>query len=483
MARAILLTGLAALNLPALGEVQCEVQELFGTGAILYGAGVAIGGDVAIVGETQFRGALGAAFVYRLTGSMWVEEAVLTSPNPIPIVSFGHAVATQGDLVAVGAGGNGDGRELLPGAAYLWRYIGGEGRWTFEASLAASDARPNDGFGGSVAVDSNVALIGAPRAPIDGSYDVGAAYVFRHDGQGWLEEAKLVHPRGSAFDYFGRVALRGEVAAVGAALADDAALNSGTVLAFRLDGTEWVLEAELHVPDAVGGEFLGASVATDGTVIAAGAPQVDGANGAIYIFRHDGTTWRFEQKLSAADPSGPFPFLGTSVALSRDGQTVLGGAYNDFANGFESGAAHLFRYDGSRWSEVAKIVPEDGVPGACFGGCVALDGDIGVIGATGHPPSGKAYIYAGLSARDCNGNATPDACDIFEGGSVDGDGNGVPDECETPGDVNQDGVVDVEDLVAVILAWGACAGCAADLDRSGAVDGPDLLLVVLNWGM
>jgi hypothetical protein len=37
--------------------------------------------------------------------------------------------------------------------------------------------------------------------------------------------------------------------------------------------------------------------------------------------------------------------------------------------------------------------------------------------------------------------------------------------------------------VAVILAWGACAGCAADLDRSGAVDGPDLLLVVLNWGM
>ena len=34
--------------------------------------------------------------------------------------------------------------------------------------------------------------------------------------------------------------------------------------------------------------------------------------------------------------------------------------------------------------------------------------------------------------EDCNENGTEDACDILDGSSSDGDGNGVPDECEVP---------------------------------------------------
>jgi hypothetical protein len=56
----------------------------------------------------------------------------------------------------------------------------------------------------------------------------------------------------------------------------------------------------------------------------------------------------------------------------------------------------------------------------------------------------------------------------------------------TPGDATGDGVVNVDDVVAVILAWGACpvppAQCPADLDHSGAVDVDDLINVILNWG-
>jgi hypothetical protein len=53
------------------------------------------------------------------------------------------------------------------------------------------------------------------------------------------------------------------------------------------------------------------------------------------------------------------------------------------------------------------------------------------------------------------------------------------------GDVNADGQVDADDLVAVILAWGACpappAPCPADINTSGAVDADDLVMVILNW--
>ena len=49
------------------------------------------------------------------------------------------------------------------------------------------------------------------------------------------------------------------------------------------------------------------------------------------------------------------------------------------------------------------------------------------------------------------------------------------------GDVNGDGVVDVDDLLQVLLLWGVCPGCSADLDGNGVVDVDDLVLVFVNW--
>jgi probable HAF family extracellular repeat protein len=58
-----------------------------------------------------------------------------------------------------------------------------------------------------------------------------------------------------------------------------------------------------------------------------------------------------------------------------------------------------------------------------------------------------------------------------------------------PGDINADGVVDVDDLVAVILSWGACGdcnNCPADVapfpKGDCVVDVDDLVAVILNWG-
>ena len=54
--------------------------------------------------------------------------------------------------------------------------------------------------------------------------------------------------------------------------------------------------------------------------------------------------------------------------------------------------------------------------------------------------------------------------------------------CPGSADVNGDGVVNVEDLVAVILAWGECAApCPEDINTDGVVDVQDLVAVVLNW--
>jgi hypothetical protein len=44
------------------------------------------------------------------------------------------------------------------------------------------------------------------------------------------------------------------------------------------------------------------------------------------------------------------------------------------------------------------------------------------------------------------------------------------------------GAVNIDDLVAVITAWGSCAGCAEDIDDNGGVDIDDLVAVITDWG-
>lgn len=102
-------------------------------------------------------------------------------------------------------------------------------------------------------------------------------------------------------------------------------------------------------------------------------------------------------------------------------------------------------------------------------------------------PGPTAFDVLPPAANDCNMNFVPDNCEIASGASLDVNNNGIPDECESsvPGDATGDGLVNVQDLLAVINAWGACpappALCPADLDGDGQVGVTDLLLVINNW--
>jgi subtilisin family serine protease len=53
---------------------------------------------------------------------------------------------------------------------------------------------------------------------------------------------------------------------------------------------------------------------------------------------------------------------------------------------------------------------------------------------------------------------------------------------DIPGDANDDGVVNVDDLFAILNAWGPCGGCPEDLNDDGFVNVDDLFEVLNNWG-
>ncbi|MHC5022619.1 MAG: hypothetical protein ACYTGG_01735 [Planctomycetota bacterium] len=56
-------------------------------------------------------------------------------------------------------------------------------------------------------------------------------------------------------------------------------------------------------------------------------------------------------------------------------------------------------------------------------------------------------------------------------------------ETTCPSDFDGNGVIDLQDLEALIDAWGPCEGCPEDLNGDGVVDIVDLLSILASWGL
>ena len=86
--------------------------------------------------------------------------------------------------------------------------------------------------------------------------------------------------------------------------------------------------------------------------------------------------------------------------------------------------------------------------------------------------------------EDCDGNSIWDVIEIIQDPSVDVDSNGSLDVCEScPGDIDDSGAVEVNDVLAMLALWGECADpCPADLDQDGEVEVDDILALLSYWG-
>jgi hypothetical protein len=164
--------------------------------------------------------------VFVRSGGVWTEQQKLLATDGAADDSFGRSVAISGDTVIVGADQTDD-AGLDSGSAYVFVRSGGV--WTEQQKLLASDGAADDWFGRSVAISGD----GAGRNYEAAGLDSGSAYVFVRSGGVWTEQQKLLATDGAELDGFGNsVAISGDTAIVGAWDNDDAGTNSGSAYVY-----------------------------------------------------------------------------------------------------------------------------------------------------------------------------------------------------------------------------------------------------------
>ena len=234
-----------------------------------FGKSVALSGTTAAVYPFNTRTDIQTAYVFERMPSGWVEEGRLVSPDAVQAYpSSGGAVAVSGRTVILTVPNADAGVVPKAGAAHVFVRVGGS--WSWQAKLTASDAARFPGFGASVALDGNMALIGG-NEDVEGP---ASAYVFERAGASWTETAKLVARDPVPVPVVQTdVALSDGIAVLGGV--EVAGSNPAPVHVFRLRGGTWKQIRTLVEPHGDTFNAFAKSVAVDGHRVAIGAPLDD----------------------------------------------------------------------------------------------------------------------------------------------------------------------------------------------------------------
>ncbi|MDX1958059.1 MAG: putative Ig domain-containing protein [Leptospiraceae bacterium] len=323
----------------------------------------------------------GAAYVFKRTGEIWLQEAYIKPSNTKTGDEFGVSVSISGDTIVVGAKREDSNQTTItngstasadfsmanPGAAYVFRRNGTI--WSQEAYLKAPNVSDNDDYGVSVAISADTIIVGASNEDSNQStitngttassneslIESGAAYVYKRIGSIWTQEAFLKAPNVSGSTFFGEeVSVFNDTIVVNSlgersnqttitngttASSNFSAPSAGAAYVFKRTTSVWVQEAYLKPSNVEAGDFFGTSVSVSGDRIVVGArgessnqttitngstASADNSayrSGAAYVFKRTGTTWAQEAYLKAPNAEGNNPNndnFGHSVSISGD---------------------------------------------------------------------------------------------------------------------------------------------------------------------
>lgn len=333
-----------------------------------------------------------------------VAGGVRLAPQESQWDGYGEAVAVRGEVLVIGAS---EWNQLGPGSAYVYRLVGET--WQEQAQLFASDRDEGQfaqRFGNAVALGEGMLAIGAPgNDDPEAGENSGAVYLFERQDGAWVETAKLIpdspkeelepvalknmeYVRMRPRAYGALVALSGDTLAVGGS-------PEGLVYLYQRGGNGWQEQARVSIPASPGRDLYMGSMALYGDALALSAfyvlPRSEQdlflqGNAVVYAFERSGEAW---QESFNFKPEGQEDILflaevniGASIALGgasgtasllavglpgfpdwRDAQDNIGlfganpGPLDLPASNRQAGAVYLFERAEGSWIRRVTLKP------------------------------------------------------------------------------------------------------------------------------
>ena len=356
---------------------------------------------------------IGRTLIAPLAVTCLLIRAATAAPGQIVAPSF-HADDGFGSSVAL----NSTGTELLVGAspvphgvsgtaatAYLYTLTSGQ--WQLTSTLSCNQGTYLAAV--ALSADGNTAMVTG-----------GTGSCLYQAGGGWVAAPAVVATFASSISAPTAVALssNGDTALVGIA-AGDPGLGSvgvghaGVAYLYQATGSTWAATpapaATLYVN---GNNELGFAVALSGDGSTAlvtdpftgsypGCPS--GGSGTGYIFQASGGVWAASPAvtatlISSSSLNDQCQRVGTSAALSADGNTVILGA-PQMSNGGTAPSAFIFEASSGSWTASPSVTADIVSPSTTtttFGQSVGLSGD-GLTALVGDPTSNEASVVQAVN--------------------------------------------------------------------------------------
>ena len=244
-----------------------------------FGITVALTGDLALVssyhdddnGEDS-----GSVYVFDVNSGTQLYK--LYPDDPQVGQSFGGPVAAENNIAVFGAVGD-DTNGTMSGAVYVFDLNTGEQI----NKIVPDDGMENQLFGARVDIHNGKIVIGSKFDSYYGEWS-GSAYIY--EALTGVQIAKLLPDDGAAHDWFGAaVAINKDIAIVGAEWDDDSGTDSGSVYVFdSYTGTQLL---KFTPADGVAESYFGGALDLNGNTALIGAYGDDDngiASGSVYVF-------------------------------------------------------------------------------------------------------------------------------------------------------------------------------------------------------
>ena len=303
-----------------------------------YGIDAAISGNTVAVADSAGNGAVR---IFTRSGTTWSLQQKITG-NSTTMNGFADgAMSLSGDKLAVGCYAY-----ATPGAntGRIAIFNRSGSTWSFESFLDASDAAAGDLMGyNNVTINGNYVIAGVPAKE--------AAYIWFYNGSSWSQQAKITASDGSAYDYFGsKLAMDGDIAVIGAAWKTS---ETGAAYVFTRSGTSWtqttILGAGGTIPsDLSTGDQFGFVIDIDENSLIVSASNVASprGNGSAYIFTtsDSGATWTQRNKFTttSGDNTDNYGYGRRTVAIDETSESIIVGAYEDDTGATGAGKVYFY---------------------------------------------------------------------------------------------------------------------------------------------